>query len=87
MCNARAVAFTHSALPRVPRTHVAVARGTGTLCGAQPYGEPVSFDPRDATCPACTALAGIDDYCGCDVLHTAGEVARNLCERCGRAIE
>lgn len=65
--------------------HIAVARGCGSLCGRRWSGDEASFDPRDATCPACRALAA--DFCDCDVIHSAGEITRNTCDRCGGRIE
>lgn len=69
--------------PRVPRTHL-------IGCTLWLRGDPLTFDPNDCTCPRCVADASAlidDEYCDCAVVHTAGEVVRNVCEACGGRIE
>lgn len=87
MCNSHATATPFPA-PRIPRTHLAVARGCGTLCNRRAPGDVASYDPRDCSCPACAASDSTGDYyCSCAVIHSMSEVARNTCVLCGGRIE
>lgn len=82
MCNGHATTSPFPA-PRIPRTHM-------IGCTLWLRGDPLTLDPADCTCPLCVAQwnALLDDgYCDCAVVHTAGEVTRNVCNACSGRIQ